>query len=57
MFYKKGVVLEKDKCLRCGHTWYRRKPEKPIMCPGCGSPYWHKPRRKDSENVNIPRKA
>ena len=37
--------MKQDVCLRCGHTWYRRKPERPVMCPKCKSPYWDKPRR------------
>ncbi len=35
------------KCLRCGHTWFRRV-ELPLKCPApkCGSPYWNKPRKE-----------
>ncbi len=28
-------------CARCGHKWYLRKPETPISCPKCKSPYWN----------------
>jgi len=28
---------------RCGHEWYRRNPERPIVCPDCKSPRWDKP--------------
>ena len=33
------------KCLRCGHAWYPRIPEKPKVCPGCNSPYWDEMRK------------
>lgn len=33
------------RCLRCSHTWYPRRPERPVVCPACNSPYWDKPRR------------
>jgi len=32
-------------CLRCGHSWIRRKATHPKNCPKCISPYWDKPRR------------
>ena len=32
--------MKQDECQRCGHTWYRRKPEGSIVCPRCKSPYW-----------------
>ena len=34
------------KCLRCGHTWYPKKPVEPKVCPKCKSPYWNKPKWK-----------
>lgn len=39
------------KCLRCGHTWIPRKPERPVRCPkrGCMSPYWDRERAKPKE--------
>ncbi len=30
-------------CLRCGHTWHPRNPEKPRCCAKCKSPYWDVP--------------
>ena len=34
-------------CLRCGHKWVRRNPDKlPDTCPKCKSPYWNKERKK-----------
>jgi len=41
--------MEKDECLRCGHKWYRRSPAKPVVCPGCHTPYWDKEKKKKSE--------
>ena len=34
--------MEKNKCLRCGHTWIPRMEELPVACPRCKSPYWNK---------------
>ena len=42
--------MEKQKCLRCGHTWYKRTPGKPVLCPSCKSKYWDKPREKNKQN-------
>lgn len=25
---------------RCGHVWTPRKPQRPMTCPKCRSPYW-----------------
>jgi len=41
--------MQKDKCKRCGHEWYRRKPEAPRVCPGYKSPYWDKERKAKRE--------
>lgn len=34
-------------CLRCGHTWVPRRPERPLRCANvhCRSAYWDKPRK------------
>ena len=40
------IVLPTLHCLRCGHTWPPRKPERPLRCPKCGSPYWDQPRKR-----------
>jgi len=45
----KNIDVLKRKCLRCGHAWLIRKPEEPISCPSCHSPYWNKPRRSEKE--------
>jgi len=33
-------------CLRCGHTWWPNRPERPTRCPKCKTPYWDKPRKQ-----------
>lgn len=40
------VEITKLECLRCGHKWYPRFPQKPRICPYCKSPYWDKERKK-----------
>lgn len=37
--------MKKDTCKRCGHSWYRRKPEKPVKCPQCKSAYWDREKK------------
>ena len=32
-------------CKRCLATWIPRKPERPIQCPKCRSPYWDRERK------------
>jgi DNA-directed RNA polymerase subunit RPC12/RpoP len=35
-------------CERCGHKWFPRtntNPKKPVVCPGCNSPYWDIPKK------------
>ena len=50
--------LQQQHCQRCGKAWWPRRPQKPVRCPGCKSPYWDKPRRlrhavtPSSESVN-----
>lgn len=40
-------------CLRCGHTWYPRKPAKPFTCPKCTSPYWDRLRRASTKSSPV----
>ena len=40
------AIIKQLKCLRCGYTWFPRRPEKPKFCANCNSPYWDRPRRK-----------
>ena len=37
--------LQEQRCHRCGKTWWPRRPQKPLRCPGCKSPYWDRPRK------------
>ena len=46
-----SYILPELHCLRCHHDWVPRKPEKPIVCPGCNSPYWDIPRKEESGHV------
>ncbi len=32
-------------CLRCGYRWLPRQVTRPVRCPACKSPYWHRPRK------------
>ncbi len=36
-------------CLRCGHEWMPRSEERPGNCPKCKSPYWDKPRKRQTK--------
>lgn len=36
------IKLPVFECLRCGHKWSPKKPEKPLRCAYCKSPYWEK---------------
>jgi len=40
------VSLPSFHCLRCEHSWFPRKPEKPLRCGKCGSPYWDRKRQR-----------
>ncbi len=40
-----GIIIGKNRCMRCGHEWTPRKLEISIICPKCKSPYWNKGRR------------
>ena len=49
------ITLKGFKCERCKHEWIPRNKERPIICPKCKSPYWDKPRKKDTmvkEKIN-----
>ena len=46
--YNNSMAIEKQKCLRCGAEWYPRQPEPPKTCPKCRTPYWNKPKWKQS---------
>ncbi len=44
------MSIELLKCQRCGYEWYPRTPESPKYCANkkCRSPYWNKPKVKQS---------
>jgi len=42
----KNLELPILRCLRCGRTWYPKRPIEPKVCPKCKSPYWNKPKWK-----------
>jgi Zn finger protein HypA/HybF involved in hydrogenase expression len=31
------------KCLRCGHQWMKRTPDRPKACPNCKQTRWDVP--------------
>jgi DNA-directed RNA polymerase subunit RPC12/RpoP len=37
-------------CLRCGSTWDSKK-DNPHYCPRCKSPFWNKPKVRDSNKT------
>ncbi len=51
---KKGMEIQELHCLRCDNRWHPRvingKVKIPSTCPAkeCRSPYWNKPRQKES---------
>lgn len=42
------VELPVFECLRCGHKWSPRKPERPLRCGACKTPYWGIPPGQES---------
>lgn len=34
------AALHGRTCLRCGHQWWPRSPQRTVRCPKCTSPYW-----------------
>ena len=52
---RKGFVLPRATCNRCGHEWVP-KIRRPKWCPGCNSPYWNTPRTRPATVQAIPRK-
>ena len=46
------ITLPVCTCLRCGHSWVPRKPERPMTCANCRSPYWDKPRQREADAVS-----
>ena len=54
--YNRGMNKELNiptlNCLRCGHEWIPNRPVEPKVCPKCNSPYWNKPKVKQSGPKN-----
>ena len=52
--------MKKNKCVRCGHEWWPRTPEKPRNCGKCKVAYWWRPARVAKQRqpgpVGAPRK-
>lgn len=46
-------TLRQQQCLRCGHHWWPRQVSKSRRCPGCRSPYWDRPRRRDTHKSAV----
>lgn len=42
-------VLRQQYCRRCGYRWLPRQVARPVRCPACKSPYWHRPRKQPRE--------
>lgn len=43
------IVLTRLKCKRCGHGWYPKSENMPMVCPKCKSPYWAIPKKTKKE--------
>ena len=41
-------MIKIHKCLRCEHEWPSRLERLPKQCPACRSPYWNRPKVKQS---------
>ena len=56
--FSKDVAVS-DACLICGHEWVRRKPERPLRCGKCKSPYWDRGRKRveDTRREKVFRRA
>ncbi len=49
---KKYESLMQCHCLKCGHKWYPRKPEKPMVCPKCHCVKWWEEKKGLSQKVD-----
>lgn len=36
----KKFILKSCHCVKCGHDWYPRKPQRPFVCPKCHKYTW-----------------
>jgi len=37
------IIMDKLKCLRCGHQWFKRMEKRPKQCPNCKQSRWDSP--------------
>jgi rubrerythrin len=40
-------MVNKLKCVKCGHSWNQRGSDKPKKCPCCTNPNWNKRNAKE----------
>ena len=51
------IRIDGYKCERCGYEWAPRyKDREPVVCPGCKSPYWNRPRVHNGSRENLKRR-
>ena len=43
--------MEKCKCLRCGHEWFKRVETRSVLCPGCKNPKWDEKKKLKKANA------
>ena len=41
-----GIIVGKNTCTRCNHSWVQRSFDVPTVCPKCKSPYWNREKNK-----------
>jgi len=45
-------MIEKCKCLKCGHEWVPRSLGIPASCPRCKNYNWDKPKKEMKKGRN-----
>src|SRR5678816_387653 len=53
MLLANAIPMDKVKCLRCGHSWFPRRPERPTLCPKCGNAKWDQPARGTPDATRV----
>ena len=43
--------ITKLTCLRCGHSWWPKTPDRPMLCAKCRSAYWERPKKNKKEET------
>src|ERR1700734_3344464 len=46
-----NVSIEGWHCEVCGHDWKSRRPDKPVRCAKCKTPYWDRSREDVMPNA------